>query len=187
MVFRYLRTLEGVSPPLALSHLTCQTTAKAFIATCMFVHPDFPHNNFLFINVLWYRRQCSIVCSRSAYAGAARTPPRSVLASRLLQAWPARRSPDVISCTARSGRRTLSHRAGSDITVARLVCETPKTGALGLFPFFGLFPLKHLSSIVMIFRRFIFVYLYSFVWLTRTRNKDVGEKTAAADGLELRL
>lgn len=33
MVFRYLRTLEGVSPPLALSHLTCQTTAKAFIAT----------------------------------------------------------------------------------------------------------------------------------------------------------
>ena len=34
MVFRYLRTLEGVSPPLALSHLVCQTTAKAFIATC---------------------------------------------------------------------------------------------------------------------------------------------------------
>ena len=33
MVFRYLRTLEGVSPPLALSHLVCQTTAKAFIAT----------------------------------------------------------------------------------------------------------------------------------------------------------
>lgn len=33
MVFRYLRTLEGVSPPLALSHLTCQTMAKAFIAT----------------------------------------------------------------------------------------------------------------------------------------------------------
>ncbi|KAI0256417.1 hypothetical protein BJV78DRAFT_464591 [Lactifluus subvellereus] len=33
MVFRYLRTLEGVSPPLALSHLACQTTAKAFVAT----------------------------------------------------------------------------------------------------------------------------------------------------------
>lgn len=33
MVFRYLRTLEGVSPPLALSHLVCQTTAKAFVAT----------------------------------------------------------------------------------------------------------------------------------------------------------
>ena len=33
MVFRYLRTLEGVSPPLSLTHLSCQTTAKAFIAT----------------------------------------------------------------------------------------------------------------------------------------------------------
>ncbi|ETW80484.1 hypothetical protein HETIRDRAFT_33355 [Heterobasidion irregulare TC 32-1] len=33
MVFRYLRTLEGISPPLALSHLACQSTAKAFIAT----------------------------------------------------------------------------------------------------------------------------------------------------------
>ncbi|KAF4567661.1 hypothetical protein EYR40_006663 [Pleurotus pulmonarius] len=33
MVFRYLRMLEGVSPPLALSHLACQTSAKAFIAT----------------------------------------------------------------------------------------------------------------------------------------------------------
>ena len=34
MVFRYLRTLEGVSPPLSLTHLSCQTTAKAFVATC---------------------------------------------------------------------------------------------------------------------------------------------------------
>ncbi|KAF7376074.1 hypothetical protein MSAN_00022200 [Mycena sanguinolenta] len=33
MVFRYLRQLEGVSPPLALAHLSCQTTAKAFVAT----------------------------------------------------------------------------------------------------------------------------------------------------------
>ncbi|KAI0028795.1 hypothetical protein K488DRAFT_80507 [Vararia minispora EC-137] len=33
MVFRYLRSLEGVSPPLALTHLSCQMTAKAFIAT----------------------------------------------------------------------------------------------------------------------------------------------------------
>ncbi|KAI0063517.1 hypothetical protein BV25DRAFT_1869666 [Artomyces pyxidatus] len=33
MVFRYLRTLEGISPPLALSHLTCQNTAKSFVAT----------------------------------------------------------------------------------------------------------------------------------------------------------
>ncbi|KAF9807581.1 hypothetical protein IEO21_08141 [Rhodonia placenta] len=33
MVFRYLRTLEGVSPPLSLTHLSCQNTAKAFVAT----------------------------------------------------------------------------------------------------------------------------------------------------------
>lgn len=32
MVYRYLRTLEGVSPPLSLMHLSCQTTAKAFIS-----------------------------------------------------------------------------------------------------------------------------------------------------------
>lgn len=33
MVFRYLRQLEGVSPPLMLTHLACQTTAKAWVAT----------------------------------------------------------------------------------------------------------------------------------------------------------
>lgn len=33
MVYRYLRTLEGISPPLSLTHLACQTTAKAFVAT----------------------------------------------------------------------------------------------------------------------------------------------------------
>ncbi|CAL1706605.1 unnamed protein product [Somion occarium] len=33
MVFRYLRMLEGVSPPLQLTHLSCQATAKAFAAT----------------------------------------------------------------------------------------------------------------------------------------------------------
>ncbi|KAK0212931.1 hypothetical protein DFS33DRAFT_81338 [Desarmillaria ectypa] len=33
MVYRYLRNLEGVSPPLSLTHLACQTTAKAFIST----------------------------------------------------------------------------------------------------------------------------------------------------------
>lgn len=42
MVFRYLRTLEGVSPPLALSHLACQTTAKAFVATRKH-YPSFLH------------------------------------------------------------------------------------------------------------------------------------------------
>ncbi|KAG8743253.1 hypothetical protein FRC10_012297 [Ceratobasidium sp. 414] len=34
MVFRYLRSLEGVSPPLMLTHLACQTSAKAWVATC---------------------------------------------------------------------------------------------------------------------------------------------------------
>ncbi|CEL61070.1 hypothetical protein RSOLAG1IB_04310 [Rhizoctonia solani AG-1 IB] len=33
MVFRYLRQLEGVSPPLSLTHLACQNTAKAWVAT----------------------------------------------------------------------------------------------------------------------------------------------------------
>jgi hypothetical protein len=34
MVYRYLRTLEGINPPLSLVHLSCQATAKAFVATC---------------------------------------------------------------------------------------------------------------------------------------------------------
>ncbi|KAF9452344.1 hypothetical protein P691DRAFT_829342 [Macrolepiota fuliginosa MF-IS2] len=33
MVFRYLRQLEGVSPPLSLTQTTCQASAKAFTAT----------------------------------------------------------------------------------------------------------------------------------------------------------
>ncbi|EGN99744.1 hypothetical protein SERLA73DRAFT_179921 [Serpula lacrymans var. lacrymans S7.3] len=33
MVYRYLRNLEGINPPLSLTYLTCQTTAKAFTAT----------------------------------------------------------------------------------------------------------------------------------------------------------
>jgi hypothetical protein len=49
MVFRYLRTLEGVSPPLALSHLTCQTTAKPFIATRASSCPPPPHSPFRFV------------------------------------------------------------------------------------------------------------------------------------------
>lgn len=32
-MYRFLRTLEGVNPPLSLTHLACQTTAKAFTAT----------------------------------------------------------------------------------------------------------------------------------------------------------
>ncbi|KAF9049695.1 hypothetical protein BJ165DRAFT_1413875 [Panaeolus papilionaceus] len=33
MVFRYLRMMEGVSPPLSLTHTACQASAKSFIAT----------------------------------------------------------------------------------------------------------------------------------------------------------
>lgn len=40
MVYRYLRTLEGVTPPLSLIHLSCQITAKAFAATRMHAPPS---------------------------------------------------------------------------------------------------------------------------------------------------
>lgn len=45
MVYRYLRTLEGVTPPLSLTHLSCQITAKAFAATRtgLFSYPFTPH------------------------------------------------------------------------------------------------------------------------------------------------
>ncbi|KDQ15188.1 hypothetical protein BOTBODRAFT_158437 [Botryobasidium botryosum FD-172 SS1] len=33
MVYRYLRLLEGISPPLSLTHLSCQTCAKSWVAT----------------------------------------------------------------------------------------------------------------------------------------------------------
>jgi len=33
MVFRYLRQLEGVSPPLSLTQTACQASAKAFTVT----------------------------------------------------------------------------------------------------------------------------------------------------------
>ncbi|KAH9485349.1 hypothetical protein JR316_0002257 [Psilocybe cubensis] len=33
MAFRYLRMLEGINPPLALTHTACQASAKAFVAT----------------------------------------------------------------------------------------------------------------------------------------------------------
>jgi hypothetical protein len=49
MVYRYLRTLEGVTPPLSLTHLSCQITAKAFVATRMRVSlftPPVPHRTF---------------------------------------------------------------------------------------------------------------------------------------------
>jgi len=55
MVFRYLRMLEGVSPPLALTHTACQASAKAFVATCKFAR-YFP---ILLLSDVW---QCSTGC-----------------------------------------------------------------------------------------------------------------------------
>lgn len=52
MVFRYLRMLEGVSPPLALTHTACQASAKAFIATC---------KRYLFDALVWLiNRACTV-------------------------------------------------------------------------------------------------------------------------------
>ena len=54
MVYRYLRTLEGVTPPLSLTHLSCQITAKAFAATRMHAplfHPLAPHLHSVFLIV----------------------------------------------------------------------------------------------------------------------------------------
>lgn len=41
MVYRYLRGLEGVTPPLALLHLSCQNHAKAFTTTREFLRYNF--------------------------------------------------------------------------------------------------------------------------------------------------
>ena len=192
MVFRYLRTLEGVSPPLALSHLTCQTTAKAFIATRT------PLSATLFIFVcavffsffLTYTQQCSIACSRSAYGEAVRILRRSGPASQLLQAWRVRRSRVVISCIARSGPRTPFRRVDSDITVARQARETPRdrifvNSAFSFLEVFFLlrpyafvpFRLSSALPIIMIFVDSYLSYVYLSCWFTRTRtrvrNKDV--------------
>lgn|SRR6267142_189443 len=114
-------------------------------------------------------KQCSIACSRSACVGAARTPPRSVRASRPSRAWPAPRSPDVISCIARLGRRTPSHRAGSDIAVGKHHHKTPETGALGLGFFFAcllvlvffrvFLPDHHRHDFSLIHHTFIYLHL----------------------------
>jgi len=53
MVYRYLRTLEGVTPPLSLTHLSCQITAKAFVATRMRIsfRTPAPHSHQAFPTV----------------------------------------------------------------------------------------------------------------------------------------
>jgi hypothetical protein len=80
-VYRYLRTLEGISPPLSLAHLNCQTTAKAFVATRL----SSPSSSCLSPGIDRLR-QCSTECSRSACAAPslmarrlawARAPPRA--------------------------------------------------------------------------------------------------------------
>ena len=56
MVFRYLRMLEGVSPPLSLTHTACQASAKAFISTRMFSHILWQtSNNALTLSVVFDR------------------------------------------------------------------------------------------------------------------------------------
>ena len=69
MVYRYLRTLEGVTPPLSLTHLSCQITAKAFVATRMrplFLRPLFHTHTEPF-------QQFSIECSPWGCAAAGST------------------------------------------------------------------------------------------------------------------
>jgi len=75
MVYRYLRTLEGVTPPLSLTHLSCQITAKAFAATRMrallfarsrsALTPNLPDSirQNVFIGATWQRTQYDSVRS----------------------------------------------------------------------------------------------------------------------------
>lgn len=58
MVYRYLRNLEGVSPPLSLTHLSCQATAKAFTAT--------RESSYFCISHILTRLQSLIECFRFA-------------------------------------------------------------------------------------------------------------------------
>ena len=46
MVFRYLRSLEAPSPPLAMSHYSCQTHAKAWTVTREFPPTGVPSESF---------------------------------------------------------------------------------------------------------------------------------------------
>ena len=48
MVYRYLRGLEGVTPPLALTNLACQTHAKAFTITRASNFLHFPNRDIDF-------------------------------------------------------------------------------------------------------------------------------------------
>lgn len=76
MVYRYLRTLEGVSPPLSLTHLSCQTTAKSFTATRGSIS-----GYLLEVATESPTFQCSIGCSVWAYGVVAPIRPRWALAS----------------------------------------------------------------------------------------------------------
>ena len=53
MVYRYLRSLEGISPPLALTQTSCQNTAKAFAATCkVSIYPNI-YGLTIFTSSVW--------------------------------------------------------------------------------------------------------------------------------------
>lgn len=89
MVFRYLRQLEGVSPPLSLTQTACQASAKAFTAirTCLVFSTIVTH---LMLAVLVFDRMFSLGVraesvpingrvTAAAVAGAATGPRRHFL------------------------------------------------------------------------------------------------------------
>ena len=118
MVFRYLRTLEGVSPPLALSHLVCQTTAKAFVATRAYFILFSPRNLMELV-----KKKCSIVCFRSACEDLAQTRRHLARVLQRLPVWLARRSLAATSCIARSGRRTQFRRGDNGIIIVTIATQ----------------------------------------------------------------
>jgi hypothetical protein len=90
MVFRYLRQLEGVSPPLGLAHYSCQLAAKIWVSTCTYpsriVEPNwFPAYQFDFTNFTYTppSSQYLIGCSVSEFE-IARTSSRRTRACRML-------------------------------------------------------------------------------------------------------
>ena len=152
MVFRYLRTLEGVSPPLSLTHLSCQTTAKSFIASreslSLYIPQRFrsAHRTFsgLCSTCPVTDAQCSTACSPSGCAAAGRTLLRLERVSlRSRAAHPL--VPVVISSTARCttnprpAANGLASRHRAAVSRSRLRTTASYHGTHGLplylFPF----------------------------------------------------
>jgi hypothetical protein len=98
MVYRYLRTLEGINPPLSLVHLSCQATAKAFVATCESVSGPAIEHKLICFSLLQYLTECF----RWVYVEAEPTLLHWVLELQLLHLGSDRGG---ISCTVRSNRK----------------------------------------------------------------------------------